>query len=125
MRISSQDFKFSEDDSLQPHLASTFNVSIPFKETLMGLSSNSPSHAAASTIYYRGENKGFMFNAEKAKKTIFETPKILKPPKLDLDPQKAKKKNKNLNSDRKNKNKIILSARDRGKFPTSTKFTFA
>ena len=61
---------------------------MPFKDTLLGLTSVSPSHAGISTIYNKpdrkGENQGFRFNAEKAKNIAFESPKIIKGNKFDI-----------------------------------------
>mmetsp|Transcript_8301 Transcript_8301/g.7350 ORF Transcript_8301/g.7350 Transcript_8301/m.7350 type:complete len:159 (-) Transcript_8301:23-499(-) len=89
---------------------------MPFKETLIGLTSQSPSHIPASTIYNKGDaSKGFMFNAGKAKKTAFETPKILKPPKLEVERRKSKIIHKDFNLEKKEINKYFISSRDRAK----------
>ena len=53
--------------SLEPHLASTFNVSMPFKDELLSSNSVQPSQPAASTVYAKGSNNGFMFNPSKVK----------------------------------------------------------
>jgi hypothetical protein len=74
--------KFTES-SLHPHLSSTFNVSMPFKDSLLNANINSISQPTLSTVYAKPSKQGFMFNAEKIKKEVLDSPK-LKNPKLNI-----------------------------------------
>lgn len=80
-----QKFKMTVD-SLQPHLSSTFNVSIPFKDTLLS-NFNTPS-THISTVYAK-EGSGFLFGSSKPensliKPTLCESPTLRKYPKLEV-----------------------------------------
>lgn len=68
-------FKITET-SLQPHLTSTFNMSMPFKDSLLNSNINSPSQPSNSTVYAKGPKQGFMFGAKKSEKQKCNSPKF-------------------------------------------------
>lgn len=107
----------NKEDSLKPHLTSTFNVSIPFKDTLMGMSVNEPVKEGIATIYdetptpkkllKRGEVNqkhltsrekvgNFRFNPEKAKRVAIDHDKLVirKNSKVVKSPKVEKKVNR-------------------------------
>jgi len=107
------DLKFFENSSLEPLLASTFNVAMPYKDSLFGISSIAPP-IGVSTIYNKDFNsKGFKFNNEKP---TCDSPTIQKSKPLDSTNIKKNIANKYQNTEKKKaKKKNIINARERGK----------
>ena len=76
--------------SLEPNLSSTFNVFVPYKDSLLTTSIESPSILATSTVYKSSLDEGFMFNFGKKNK---ESPQnISREAKLPIKLQKYKSK---------------------------------
>eukprot|EP00344_Euplotes_crassus_P007911 CAMPEP_0197009520 /NCGR_PEP_ID=MMETSP1380-20130617/50517_1 /TAXON_ID=5936 /ORGANISM="Euplotes crassus, Strain CT5" /LENGTH=278 /DNA_ID=CAMNT_0042430839 /DNA_START=275 /DNA_END=1112 /DNA_ORIENTATION=- len=129
IRLKENDMSLKEQDSVEPQFTSTFNASIPFKDTFMDLSETIPANQGISTIYNEtsrqskllesneddknnssnANNKPFLFNPEKAKIALNETKDSPNPKKVKLKLSK-----KTPRKPKETKNKITITARDRG-----------
>lgn len=77
--------KLQDDNSLEPHLTSTFNASMPFKDSLLGISSMETSNLGSSTVYAgKDSNNGFLFNPKNLNNKIVDSPKQVKHNKFEL-----------------------------------------
>lgn len=111
--------KLKDNDSLEPHLTSTFNVSMPFKDSLLGISSIETSNLGSSTVYGgKNSNNGFMFNPKNLNNKLVDSPKLAKHNKLELTAEmRHRSVPKGIGEIYKPKaNGIKLTNRDRGNF---------
>lgn len=106
-------YKMTES-SLQPHLATTFNVSIPYKDSLLNTGGASPSQPA-STAYPSVVKQGFMFSPSNVKTKIEASPRNKKTKQFAERAHRRRSQPKPLKTCRVNKKEHKLSAREKGK----------
>jgi hypothetical protein len=110
--------KIQDHNSPKSNFISTFNVSMPLKESLLGPASTASPNNLASTVYASNEICGeFAFNPKNVPNQIIGSPKLSQQDKLDFDLEKRHQSvPKNLFRSFKPKSKAMkLTNRDRGK----------